>query len=405
MILCFTDYEYIDEARKYFGNPVCQHYSVFLPMVDLDEDSEEESEPNVLQKWDKAVAKLWSMRSISHAKNQTDSSDAESKNFTNTTARWSFLGRLFWSHNKSTTTSPNDDVTDIVANTTERTSTEVTTIGCQKVNTTASSRPAPCQIKQNDYSSRIVVREDEIIAINTSTGVRSKIVIPNLTLPVAEFDYIDSVVLLFFTVDLLLRLISCPSRMHYFLSFVNIFDACALITSYLYFVVVSVHRQYRYMETAWVSLLSYVQIFRVFRLFRVVQNVRAAKVLVYSITQNLQDMTLLVMLLFVGISFFACLLYFAEARSTIPSIPTAWYWAVVTMTTVGYGEVTPQTGLGQVIASFCAIAGVLLLSITMPLFVNKFVGLYRYSCINENMDRLKARRRKLENNNKTLMSM
>ncbi|XP_053378587.1 potassium voltage-gated channel protein egl-36-like [Mercenaria mercenaria] len=73
----------------------------------------------------------------------------------------------------------------------------------------------------------------------------------------------------------------------------------------------------------------------------------------------------------------------------VVSIPNAWYWAIVTMTTVGYGDISPESGFGRVIASLCAVSGVLLLSITLPMFVNNFLTYYQYSCVNESIEKRK----------------
>lgn len=220
-----------------------------------------------------------------------------------------------------------------------------------------------------------------------------KIDIPHLTVPKGVFNILDVIVNVFFTIDFILRITSCPSLRRYFKSVINILDALALLSTYIYIVIVSVKREYLYQKTSWLMLLEFAQVFRALRLFRVVKNVRASKVLGYSLLQDLRDMSLLVTLLFVGICTFAYLFYLVESRDTVVSIPNAWYWAVVTMTTVGYGDITPKSELGRIIASLCAICGVLLLSVTLPMFVNNFLTLYQYSCVNESIEKRKKENR------------
>ncbi|KAL4221361.1 hypothetical protein ACF0H5_019620 [Mactra antiquata] len=217
---------------------------------------------------------------------------------------------------------------------------------------------------------------------------------PNLTVPIYAFHIIDIILIVFFSIDLVLRIFSCPSPRYYLCSPINVFDVLALLGSYASMIILSVEKQYRYIETPWLSLLNFLLVFRALRLFRIVKNVRASKVLAYSLTQNGKDMSLLVLLLFVGISAFACLFYFSETRDTVSSIPVAWYWAIVTMTTVGYGDISPSTGLGRGLAALCAICGVLLLAITLPMFVNNFLCLYQYSCVNESIEKSKGKRDK-----------
>ncbi|KAL4221595.1 hypothetical protein ACF0H5_019852 [Mactra antiquata] len=78
-------------------------------------------------------------------------------------------------------------------------------------------------------------------------------------------------------------------------------------------------------------------------------------------------------------------------RDSVRSIPMAWYWAIITMTTVGYGDLSPSTTVGYVLATVCAISGVLLLSITLPMFVNNFLCLYLYSCVDDAMDKTETK--------------
>lgn len=211
--------------------------------------------------------------------------------------------------------------------------------------------------------------------------------IETLSLPIRALVNLDFLVNAFFSLDLFLRLISCPSLKQYFLSPLNLLDALALLSSYLYIIITSAERKLMYMDSKWLFMLEFMQVFRALRLFRVVKNVRASKVLAYSLVQNLKDMSLLVMLLIVGISTFACLIFAVEARDTVRSIPMGWYWAIITMTTVGYGDISPKTTIGHCIATVCSISGVLLLAVTLPMFVNNFLCLYQYSCVNESIEK------------------
>jgi hypothetical protein len=117
---------------------------------------------------------------------------------------------------------------------------------------------------------------------------------------------------------------------------------------------------------------------RSLRLFRIVANIRAGKVLAYSARKNVKDLSILILFLIAGMCTFASCFYIVEEKTTIESIPDAWYWAIITMTTVGYGDIEPRTKIGRLLACICAVVGVLLLALTVPIFANHFLILYQH---------------------------
>ena len=217
---------------------------------------------------------------------------------------------------------------------------------------------------------------------SSSNNVTKSISIPNLTVPVFTLGILEQIAMVLFTLDFFIRLFSCPSVRRYFLSCLNVIDACALVSSYIYVIVLSIQKQYRY-ERSWIHTLEYLQIFRVFRLFRVVQNVRTTRVLVYSIRKNLRDVLVIALLLLLAVAIFSTVFFFTEEKITVDSIPEAWYWAIVTLTTVGYGDLSPKTYPGRLVASLCAVYGIMILAVTLQIFVNNFLVYYDISCVEE----------------------
>jgi len=84
----------------------------------------------------------------------------------------------------------------------------------------------------------------------------------------------------------------------------------------------------------------------------------------------------------VAMVIFSSAAYYAEAgekETKITSIPGGFWWAIVTMTTVGYGDVTPVGVWGKLVGTFCVIAGVLTIALPVPVVVANFNNFYRQS--------------------------
>ena len=189
--------------------------------------------------------------------------------------------------------------------------------------------------------------------------------------------FIEYIFVAFFTLDLTVRVIFCPFRLILLFSFLNWVDVFALIVTYTTYVVETVNPREKY-EGSVVDILHCLQIVRVFRLFRVVKNFVGFLVLLYAFKASILEVLLMMWFLLVAMLFFSAFAFFS-GDDTFPSIPDACWWVVVTMTTVGYGDVVPKTGLSKFIGALCAVAGVCLLTVVIPVFVNNFMLFYSYS--------------------------
>uniref|UniRef100_A0A914C7E3 Ion transport domain-containing protein n=1 Tax=Acrobeloides nanus TaxID=290746 RepID=A0A914C7E3_9BILA len=120
------------------------------------------------------------------------------------------------------------------------------------------------------------------------------------------------------------------------------------------------------------------------RLFKLTQHSQGLKILMHTFRASAKELMLLVFFLVLGIVVFASLVYYAERIEVNPdnqfqSIPLGLWWAVVTMTTIGYGDMTPHTYLGRIIGSICALAGVLTIALPVPVIVSNFAMYYSHT--------------------------
>ena len=93
-----------------------------------------------------------------------------------------------------------------------------------------------------------------------------------------------------------------------------------------------------------------------------------------------KELGLLVLFISIAGLLFSSLCYFIEReeeKTKYTSIPNAFYWVVITMTTVGYGDMAPTTGLGKLIGTLCAISGVLVMSLPIPIITENFEKFYK----------------------------
>ncbi|XP_037820298.1 potassium voltage-gated channel protein Shaw isoform X2 [Lucilia cuprina] len=193
------------------------------------------------------------------------------------------------------------------------------------------------------------------------------------------FFYIECVCNAWFTFEILVRFISSPNKCDFIKSSVNIIDYIATLSFYIDLVL---QRFASHLENA--DILEFFSIIRIMRLFKLTRHSSGLKILIQTFRASAKELTLLVFFLVLGIVIFASLVYYAERIQTNPhndfnSIPLGLWWALVTMTTVGYGDMVPKTYIGMFVGALCALAGVLTIALPVPVIVSNFAMYYSHT--------------------------
>ncbi|MEM6485933.1 MAG: ion transporter [Pseudomonadota bacterium] len=180
------------------------------------------------------------------------------------------------------------------------------------------------------------------------------------------FQYMEWVFTGLFTLEYLLRIWIAQNRKGYVLSFYGVIDLLAILPSYLAILVP---------QTApllVVRLLRVLRIFRVLRMFAFLSEAnRVAGALRASARQIFVFFTMVITTMIV----FGCLMYVIEGPNNgFTNIPISVYWAIVTITTVGYGDVTPVTPAGRAISSLAMLVGYAIIAVPTGIFTSQLMS-------------------------------
>jgi len=152
-----------------------------------------------------------------------------------------------------------------------------------------------------------------------------------------------------FTVEYLVRIWCAPNRKGYMLSIYGIVDLLALLPTYLSLLLP---------QAAPLLIIRLLRILRIFRVLRLLSMLREANELAAALHRSARKIFVFFSMVIILATIFGCLMYVVEgAEHGYDSIPKSIYWAIVTITTVGYGDIIPQTPIGRAIASVGMLVG------------------------------------------------
>ncbi|MDW6001342.1 ion transporter [Vibrio mangrovi] len=158
-----------------------------------------------------------------------------------------------------------------------------------------------------------------------------------------------------FTVEYIIRLYCSPRPAAYAKSFYGIIDLLAILPTYLALIFPSV---------SFMAVVRLIRVMRIFRILKLVRYLQDSNILMRSLLMARRKIFIFFSTVSILITIFGVLIYIIEGpEHGFSSIPKSIYWAIVTITTVGYGDLVPQTPLGQSLASLTMLLGYSILAV------------------------------------------
>ena len=152
-----------------------------------------------------------------------------------------------------------------------------------------------------------------------------------------------------FTIEYICRILSVKKAKPYIFSFFGIVDFLAIMPTYLSALIPGAQ---------YLIVIRVLRVLRVFRVLKLMPYISQGNLLIRALKASRYKISLFIFVVLTLVTIIGALMYLIEGEQYgFTSIPRGVYWAIVTLTTVGYGDISPQTGLGQTLAAIVMIMG------------------------------------------------
>jgi voltage-gated potassium channel len=172
-----------------------------------------------------------------------------------------------------------------------------------------------------------------------------------------------------FTIEYLLRIYSHPRPLKYMTSFLGIIDLVAILPTYFGLLID---------QANFLLVVRAFRLLRVFRILKLTRYISEFEVLATAMRQSLLKIIIFFEIVLLLVLFMGTLMYMVEGEENgFTSIPQSIYWAIVTITTVGYGDIAPGTVVGKFIASLAMLTGYSIIAVPTGIFtmeIGRFAG-------------------------------
>lgn len=190
------------------------------------------------------------------------------------------------------------------------------------------------------------------------------------TVPIyrAQYGYVlvvlEWIFTIIFTVEYILRIYCVYKPIKYVTSLFGLIDLISILPTFLIYFVPG---------TQSLIVVRGLRLMRVFRIFKLSNFLTQSQIIMSALKASRDKIVIFVIFLMILISIFGSLMYLIEGRTNegFDSIPRSIYWAIVTITTVGYGDISPATPFGQLIASLIMISGYAIIAVPTGIVTNE----------------------------------
>jgi len=186
------------------------------------------------------------------------------------------------------------------------------------------------------------------------------------------FIFLEWVFTIFFTFEYITRIYTVHSPKKYITSFYGIVDLLSILPAYIGFFLVGGANQ-------WVIIRA-LRLLRVFRIFKLGTFLFEGQIIMKSLKNSRDKIFVFLFFILIMVTIFGSVMYIVESshgNDQFDSIPRSVYWAIVTITTVGYGEMHPQSPLGQFLASFIMIIAYTIIAVPTGIVTSEFTRAYK----------------------------
>ncbi len=179
------------------------------------------------------------------------------------------------------------------------------------------------------------------------------------------FRTIEWVVTIIFTAEYLLRMWAVGKPQKYILSFYGIIDFLSVIPTYIGLIITGAQS---------LLIIRAIRLLRVFRILKITRYTNESQMLGRALLASKVKISVFLFTVLTIVLIIGTIMYLIEGEDAgFTSIPRSIYWAIVTLTTVGYGDITPHTAIGQFISGFVMILGYAIIAVPTGIFTGEIV--------------------------------